>query len=206
MARLEVITGPMFSGKSEEVIRRLNRATYAEKNILVVKPKIDTRNEKKIASRKKKDKKRNFEESDSFPAHEISSAEEFISLVSSHKPDVLAIDEAQLFTPSIPTLPSLVNELLEKNENQDFTIIISGLDLDALRKPFGIMPDFIAMADPSCITKLSAICFQCKKRPANLTYLKTESNGSKNQVMDSQILVGNFETYEARCWQCWPLA
>lgn len=193
MARLEVITGPMFSGKSEELIRRLKRATYAEQNVLVIKPKIDTRVDKKIASRRKKDKKdTKFEESESFPAHEVSSAHEFIELVSKHNPDVLAVDEVQFFP---EWLLHIINELLDKYENSNFSIIVSGLDLDAWKKPFGIMPDIIAMADPSCVLRLAAICFKCKKRPANLTY---KHGGSSER----QIEVGDSEKYEARCWRC----
>ena len=79
---IEVIAGCMFSGKTEELIRRLKRATYAEQNVLVVKPIIDTRSDKKILARRKKDKReQKFEEFDSFPAHEVNSAEEFIKLV-----------------------------------------------------------------------------------------------------------------------------
>lgn len=195
MARLEVITGPMFSGKSEELIRRLKRATYAEQDVLVVKPKIDTRTSKKISSRRKKDKKdAAFEESDSFPAHELSSAEEFVELVSQHKPDVLAIDEAQFFP---KWLLELINELLDKNESSNFTIIVSGLDMDAWKKPFGIMPQLMAMADE--VQKLTAICFKCKKRVANLTY---KHGGSSNQ----QIEVGDAEKYEARDRACHKLS
>lgn len=193
MARLEVITGPMFSGKSEELIRRLNRAIYAEQNVLVVKPKIDTRNEGKIASRKKKDKKDvKFEEFDSFPAHEISTSKEFVELVSQHKPDVLAIDEAQFFQ---EWLLELIDELLDKEEHTNFKIIVSGLDMDAWRKPFGIMPQLMASANE--VIKFSAVCFHCKKNDANLTYKKS---GSREQVE-----VGNFEKYEARCRACHEL-
>ena len=199
MAKLEVITGPMFSGKSEELIRRLKRATYAEQNVLVVKPKIDTRTAKKIAARRKKDKKENeFEEFESFPAHEVSSEKEFIDLVSSHGPDVLAIDEAQFFTKTMPTLPELIGELLDKYENSNMTILVSGLDLDAWKRPFGIMPEIITMADPNCVLRLSAICFRCKKRPANLTYKR----GGSSQ---KQIEIGDSEMYEARCWFCHKL-
>lgn len=190
MARLEVITGPMFSGKSEELIRRLNRATYAEQNVLVIKPKIDTRNEKKIASRKKRDKKdTEFQESHSFPAQEVSTSKEFVELVSQHKPDVLAIDEAQFFQ---EWLLELIDEILDKETDTNFKIIVSGLDMDAWKKPFGIMPQLMAKANE--VTKFTAVCFHCKKNDANLTYKKS---GSKEQIE-----VGNFQTYEARCRTC----
>lgn len=190
MARLEVITGPMFSGKSEELIRRLNRATYAEQNVLVIKPKIDTRNEKKIASRKKRDKKdTEFQESHSFPAQEVSTSKEFVELVSQHKPDVLAIDEAQFFQ---EWLLELIDEILDKETDTNFKIIVSGLDMDAWKKPFGIMPRLMAMADE--VVKLTAVCFKCKKRPANLTH---KGGGSSNK----QIEVGS-KIYSARCRVC----
>jgi len=193
MAKLEIITGPMFSGKSEELIRRLKRATYAEQNVLVVKPTIDTRSDKKVLARRKKDKREHkFEEFDSFPAHEVNSAEEFIKLVSTHNPNILAIDEAQFFS---EWLLDLINELLDKNEDTDFTIIVSGLDMDAWKKPFGIMPQLMAIADE--VAKLTAICFNCKK-PANLTYKKSGSNSQK-------IDVGDSEKYGARCRTCHKL-
>ncbi|OGN08684.1 MAG: hypothetical protein A3C61_01380 [Candidatus Yanofskybacteria bacterium RIFCSPHIGHO2_02_FULL_39_10] len=193
MARLEVITGPMFSGKSEELIRRLNRATYADQNVLVIKPRIDTRNESKIASRKKKDKKdTKFEEYSSFPAHEINTSKEFIELVSQHRPDVLAIDEAQFFQ---EWLLELIDNLLDEKENTGFKIIVSGLDMDAWKKPFGIMPQLMAKANE--VTKFTAVCFHCKKSDANLTYKKS---GSKEQIE-----VGNFQKYEARCRKCHEL-
>ena len=183
----------MFSGKSEELIRRLNRATYAEQNVLVVKPRIDTRNESKIASRKKKDKKdTKFEENSSFPAHEISTAKEFVDLVSQHKPDVLAIDEAQFFQ---EWLLELIDEFLDKWGATNFKIIVSGLDMDAWKNPFGIMPQLMAKANE--VTKFTAVCFRCKKNDANLTYKKS---GSKEQIE-----VGNFQTYEARCRTCHKL-
>lgn len=190
MARLEVITGPMFSGKSEELIRRLNRATYADQNVLVVKPKIDTRNESRIASRKKKNKKDvKFEECNSFPAHEINTSTELIELVNQNKPDVLAVDEAQFFQ---EWLLELIDELLDKEEGTNFKIIVSGLDMDAWKKPFGIMPQLMAKANE--VTKFTAVCFRCKKNDANLTYKKSGSM--------EQIEVGNFQTYEARCRVC----
>ena len=193
MARIEVITGPMFSGKSEELIRRLRRATHAEQNVLVVKPKIDTRTERKIASRRKKDNsEKGFEESDSFPAHEVGSAKELIDLVTEHEPDILAIDEAQFFQ---EWLLELITELLDRHESSNLTMIISGLDMDAWKKPFGIMPKLMAIADE--VIKLTAVCFKCKKRPANLTY---KGGGSS----DKQIEVGS-KIYSARCRTCHKL-
>jgi thymidine kinase len=193
MARLEVITGPMFSGKTGILINKLERATHADQNVLVIKPQIDTRSVKKIASRKKRDRKDDkFEEFSSFPAHEVSSAKELIDLVSQHQPNVLAVDEAQFFP---EWFLELVNELLDKFENSDFTIIASGLDMDAWKKPFGIMPQLMAIADE--VIKLTAICFNCKK-PANLTYKKAGNS-------DKLIEVGDSEKYGARCRICHKL-
>jgi len=194
MARLEVITGPMFSGKTGILINKLERATHADRNILVIKPKIDTRSEKKIASRKKKcikDKK--FEEFSSFPAHEVSTAKELVDLVSQHQPNVLAIDEAQFFP---EWFLELINELLDKHDDSDLTIIASGLDMDAWKKPFGIMPQLMAIADE--VIKLTAICFECKKT-ANLTHKKA---GTSKEQVD----VGDAEKYSARCRACHRLS
>lgn len=194
MARLEVIAGPMFARKSKLLIWRLEQESYIDKKILVVKPRIDTRTEREIASRKKINKESaEFEKGDSFPAHPISSAEEFIALVKEHEPNVIGIDEAQFFDEK---LLEAIDELLDKYEREDnFLIIATGLDMDAWRKPFGIMPDLMAKANQ--ITKLTTGCFKCRKRPATLTYKKSGSS-------DKQIEVGS-KIYEARCRVCHKL-
>ena len=192
MARLDVITGPMFSEKSTELIRRVKRALYGKKEVLVVKPEIDTRTEKEIASRRKKNKDdAHFEKSESIPAHPVKSFSDIKKLMENQKINVLAIDEAQFFE---PWLVDAIKELLEIHEGDDFVIIVAGLDMDYEQKPFGSMPTLMTMANS--VVKLAAVCFKCGQ-DANLTYLK---KGLKKP--EGQILVGNFETYEARCRAC----
>ena len=152
MARLEVITGPMFARKSKLLIWRLESESYIDKKILVVKPRIDTRTKGEIASRKKLDlEDPEFEKGDSFPAHPINSAEEFIALVKEYQPNVIGIDEAQFFDNK---LLEAIDELLDKFErDENYLIVVAGLDMDAWRKPFGIMPELMAKANQ--ITKLT---------------------------------------------------
>ena len=195
MARFDVITGSMFCGKTEELIRRLNRAIHADKKVLVIKPQIDTRTKKEIAARRKKRKEDiSFETCEKFEAHPVSSFADIRDLVNTLNPDVLAIDEAQFFLET--WIVDCIRELLDIKEGTDFSIIVSGLDMDYLQKPFGQMPNLMAIADT--VTKLSAICFKCK-REAVLTYRRP---GSPTE----QVVVGDFEMYEARCRSCHKLS
>ncbi|MDP3792348.1 MAG: thymidine kinase [bacterium] len=194
MARLDVITGSMFCGKTEELIRRLNRAIHANKKVLVIKPQVDTRAKREIAARRKKRKEdTSFEACEKFEAHPVNSFADIRDLVHKFNPDILAIDETQFFLES--WIVDCIKELLDMKEGSDFSIIVSGLDTDYLQKPFGQMPNLMAIADT--VTKLSAICFKCKKE-AVLTYRKP---GSPTE----QVVVGDFEMYEARCRSCHKL-
>ena len=196
MARLEVITGPMFSEKSTELIRRVRRAMYGKKEVLVIKPEIDKRTGKEIASRKKKDKSCDkFEQSESIPAHSVKSFNDIKKLVDGNTINLLAIDEAQFFE---PWLVDAIRELLEIHESDDFVIAVAGLDMDYEQKPFGSMPLLMTLAD--IVLKLTAVCFKCGQ-DANLTYLKRNVGRP-----EGQILIGNFETYEARCRPCHKLS
>lgn len=193
MVTVEVIIGPMFSGKTEELIKRLRKVTYAKKKVIAVKPKIDTRAEN-IVTRFKRAAHHPFEPKEEFPARKISSKEELLAIVYNERPDVLAIDEAQFLG------EWFFNEFLvplKKKEDElgfDMRLIISGLDTDAWRNPFGIMPLLIAAADNG-LTKEMAVCFRCGKS-ATLTQKKSKGSGQ-------QIEVGDSELYEARCLACW---
>ena len=192
-AKLEVITGPMFSGKSAELIRLLNRATYARKKILVIKPSIDHRSgENRIAERAIKNGKSAVVED--FPAFSIGTLEEFWNVVNKNDFDVLAIDEAQFFTQpwfvSVDFIAA-VQELLDKHSQEDFRIIIAGLDMTAQMEPFGPMPQLLAMADE--VTKLTAVCFNC-----GATARYTQILGGTGE----EIQVGDLDLYEARCRKC----
>lgn len=192
MAYLKVIAGPMFSGKTEELIRILHRSDLAGKKISVVKPRLDVRSADEIASRRTADaKSKDFTKSGSFPAIPIESAQELGDIVKREQPTILGIDEAQFFE---PWLYDFLVDLLRRTSNTDLTILVAGLDMDAWGRPFGIMPQIMAMADE--VQKETAICFQCKQ-PAMFTQKLVSS--------DQQVEVGDFEIYEARCRVCHTL-
>ena len=173
---LEVICGSMFSGKTEELIRRLKRAKIAQQNVLIIKPEIDNRyNKQKIVSHDA-----NF--IDSIP---IKNGTEILSLVKNM--DVIGMDEAQFFDDDIVSI-------CENLMKQGIRIIVAGLDMDFTGKPFGAMPQLLAIAD--YITKLHAICVCCGGL-ANISYRKNIS-----QNTHQQIVLGEKDIYEARCRTC----
>ena len=189
MAYMKVITGPMFSGKTEELIRILHRGEIAGKKILVIKPKIDIRTANEIASRRKVDSTSGeFKKYSSFSAHPVGSAAEALSLINIHQPSILGIDEAQFFD---EWMIEFLSEFLKNNADNDLMVVVAGLDMDAWARPFGIMPKLMTIAD--IVQKETAICFVCKK-PAMLTQKLSESA--------SQVEVGDAEIYEARCRTC----
>ncbi|MBI2063981.1 MAG: hypothetical protein HYT65_03260 [Candidatus Yanofskybacteria bacterium] len=193
MARLEVITGPMFSGKSEELARRLRRAAFAEKTILLVRPGTDNRKTRNIFDLIKKDQKlKNY---DKLIMALVNSSQELQDPQTNYTPNILAIDEAQFL---LFEFLDLILNLLEENKNNDFTIIVSGLNMDADARPFGIMPDLMARADE--ILLLTAICTSCQgnKQPA----IFTQKIGGSGR----QIEVGDENIYCARCRVCFVRA
>lgn len=195
MAKLEVITGPMFSGKSDELIRLLKLAGHAEMKVLVVKPKSDSRRKMEIASRKKNGDGNDFQKDSSFPAFEVESPEEVLSLLNTHSSNILGVDEAQFLDLSFV---DFFQELLHSKEWHHLKIIIAGLDMTSEGDPIGPMPAFMSIADE--VIKMRAVCFRCKAWPptATMSYFK----GGKK---DSPILVGDAQEYEARCRPCWTI-
>ena len=179
----------MFSGKTEELIRILHRSDLAGKKIVVVKPKIDSRSEGEIASRRSTDNTgKEFTKFGSFPAIPVDSAGELEAIIHSEKPAVLGIDEAQFFQ---EWLFDYLAELLRRYNHSDLQVLVAGLDMDAWGRPFGMMPHIMALADE--VQKETAICFRCKS-PAMYTQ-KLAGSGE-------QVEVGDFEIYEARCRVC----
>ena len=170
---VEVICGSMFSGKTQELIRRLKRLKVAKKNFIVFKPAIDIRYKKnKIVSHNQ----------DSINATVVNNIAEIQNLISDE--EVIAIDEAQFFD---ETLISLCNDLANKGKR----IIICGLDMDYLGVPFGIMPSLMAISDS--ITKLHAICSDCGDT-ANYSYRKS--------IDQDRIVIGEKDEYKALCRVC----
>ncbi len=170
---IEVICGSMFSGKTEELIRRLKRVKIANLKAEIFKPAIDVRyDEVKIVSH----------DTNSIHSTPVQNANSI--LLMTQDVDVVGIDEAQFFDEEI----AIVCEQLAL---KGIRVIVAGLDMDYLGKPFGQMPNLLAVAD--YITKLHAICVRCGNI-ANISYRKTADAG--------QVLLGEKDIYEPRCRQC----
>ena len=172
--RLEVITGPMFSGKSEELIRRLKRARIGRQRVVCYKPDIDLRYHPTAIT------------SHGAQKHEARTVATVARLREDLLPqldqvDVVGVDEAQFFD---PTLQQLAVELIHQGKR----LLIAGLDTTYTAEPFGPIPNLMAIADE--ITKLSAICMVCGA-PA----IHTQRLGSNQQL----VVVGAAGLYEARC-------
>ncbi len=171
---IEVICGSMFSGKTEELIRRIHRAEYAKQKIMVFKPIIDDRyHEKNIVSH-------SLMQAPSIPINNASEIYEHLS----DGVQVVAIDEAQFFDDS---LIGICNDLADRG----IRVIVAGLDQDYKGNPFGCIPQLLSIAE--YVTKNLAICLKCGN-PANRTQRTVHSG--------EQILVGSTESYEARCRNC----
>ncbi len=171
---IEVITGSMFSGKSEELIRRLRRAQIARQKVQIFKPQFDTRDsENHIVSHSEM----------RIPSEQVSSSKDLLDRV---RPDteIVGIDEGQFFDQE---LPAVCNQLA----NMGKRVIVAGLDQDYLGKPFEPMPQLLAIAE--YITKTLAICVVCGG-PANHTQRLVASK--------DRVLLGAQGTYEARCRHC----
>ena len=167
---IEVVAGCMFSGKTEELIRRLKRAQIAKLKVKVFKPRIDKRYaDKEIVSHNEQ----------SLPSIVIDDAEEILEL--SNDAQVIGIDEAQFFKNNVV-------EVCEKLANNGKRVIIAGLDQDYKGIPFEPMPQLLAIAE--YITKTLAICVVCGN-PANRTQRKIKSS--------ERVVVGASDSYEARC-------
>jgi thymidine kinase len=171
---IEVVCGSMFSGKTEELIRRLRRAKIANLRVEIFKPQIDTRydatdvvshNETRITSTP------------------VANSQNILLLA--QNVDVVGIDEAQFFDDEMPNVA-------EQLALRGIRVIVAGLDMDFSCKPFGPMPAILAKAD--YITKLHAICVQCGDI-ANYSYRKTSS--------EAQVLLGELDVYEPRCRMCY---
>ena len=187
-ARLEVICGGMFSGKSEELIRRIRRQEYAGRRMLVVKPYEDDRTDAFIASRTKQPDGSSCIV-DRWDAHVIRTGEELSQLLAQHACDALIIDEAQFFETSFA---DTIRQILYQYRFKDFLIIIAGLDQDFAQMPFGPMGALLCLADD--IQKLAAVCMRCKAPVAR--HSQRLKGGS------AQKQTGDAESYEARCREC----
>ena len=175
---IEVVCGSMFSGKSEELIRRLRRAQIARQKVQIFKPQFDTRHgQDEIVSHSEM----------RIPSLNVSSSAELLDVVDDDT-EVVGIDEGQFFDAD---LPAVCNTLANRGKR----VIVAGLDQDYLGKPFEPMPQLLAIAE--YITKTLAICMVCGE-PANHT--------QRLVVSSDRLLLGAQGTYEARCRRCFDPA
>jgi thymidine kinase len=171
---IEVVCGSMFSGKTEELIRRLNRARIAKLKVEIFSPKADVRfTENALVSHN----------ANSIPCTPVESASAILLLGSDV--DVIGIDEAQFFDGELPAVCSAL-------ANKGTRVIVAGLDMDFKGEPFGPMPVIMAIAES--VTKLHAVCVKCGN-PALYSFRLVPD--------DSKILLGEKESYEPRCRVCY---
>jgi len=174
---IEVITGSMFSGKTEELIRRLKRARIAMQRVEIFKPQIDTRyDEEQVVSH----------DENAIVSTPVETAANILLMTS--EVDVIGIDEAQFFDQG---LIEVCNQLA----NSGIRVIVAGLDMDYRGVPFGPIPGLLAIAE--YVTKVHAICIRCGSL-AQYTYRKSE--------VDKLVLLGEKDEYEPLCRMCYQKA
>lgn len=179
--RIEVICGSMFSGKTEELIRRMKRATFARQRVVIFKPQLDKRySEANVVSHDRNE----------IPSTPIAKASDIITSLARTKDgefdiDVVGIDEAQFFD---MRLVDVCNELAGSNVR----VIIAGLDMDFKGIPFGPIPSLCAVADD--VTKVHAICVKC----GSLAYVS-----HRLVPDDNRVLIGEQTEYEPLCRECY---
>ncbi len=170
---VEVICGSMFSGKTEELLRRLNRVIIARQNVEIFKPAVDTRyHEQNVVSHN----------ANSIRSTPVQFSEDILLL--SGNCDVVGIDEAQFFDEDLV-------EVCTKLANSGKRVIVAGLDMDFSGKPFGPMPQLLAIAE--YVTKVHAICIKC----GDIAHYSYRLIANQKTVM-----LGEKDTYEARCRRC----
>lgn len=171
---IEVVCGSMFSGKTEELIRRLNRARIAKLKVEIFKPGIDTRySEEDVVSH-------NSNTINSIP---VENAQQI--LFYANDVDVVGIDEAQFFG-------SELVDVCQQLANQGIRVIVAGLDMDYLGKPFGPMPNLMAIAED--VTKVHAICMRCGS---------LAQYSHRTIAGDKLVVLGETESYEPLCRSCY---
>jgi thymidine kinase len=170
---IEVICGSMFSGKTEELIRRLRRAQFANQKTEIFKPLLDTRyDETSIVSHN----------ANSIPSTPVDHASNILLFAT--EVDVVGIDEAQFFDME---LVSVVQQLAHRGSR----VIVAGLDMDYLGKPFGPMPQLLSVAE--YVTKVHAICMVCGD---------LASHSYRTSASENKVLLGEKDSYEPRCRNC----
>ena len=173
---IEVICGSMFSGKTEELIRRIKRAQFAKQKVEIFKPSIDRRyHEESVVSHNQ----------NSIMSTPVDSASQILFLATNV--DVVGIDEAQFFDPDIV---NVCNQLADNGVR----VIIAGLDMDYKGNPFGPMPSLMAIAEQ--VTKVNAICLSCGD---------LARNSFRKNYSEDIVLLGEIETYTPLCRKCFNI-
>ena len=177
---IEVISGCMFAGKTEELIRRINVLSYAKKNIIVFKPKIDNRySDSEIVSHS----------GAKVPCLVVEKAQDILKKIEADT-EVVAIDEVQFFDKDIV-------EVCEYLADKGIRVMVAGLDKDFRGESFGVMPELLTRAE--FVTKLTAVCAKCG---APATRTQRLVNGKPAGFEDPIEMVGADESYEPRCRHC----
>ena len=177
---IEVISGCMFAGKTEELIRRINVLSYAKKNIIVFKPKIDNRySDSEIVSHS----------GAKVPCLVVEKAQDILKKIEADT-EVVAIDEVQFFDKDIV-------EVCEYLADKGIRVMVAGLDKDFRGESFGVMPELLTRAE--FVTKLTAVCAKCG---APATRTQRLVNGKPAGFEDPIVMVGADDSYEPRCRHC----
>ena len=177
---IEVISGCMFAGKTEELIRRINVLSYAKKNIIVFKPKIDNRySDSEIVSHS----------GAKVPCLVVEKAQDILKKIEADT-EVVAIEEVQFFDKDIV-------EVCEYLADKGIRVMVAGLDKDFRGESFGVMPELLTRAE--FVTKLTAVCAKCG---APATRTQRLVNGKPAGFEDPIVMVGADESYEPRCRHC----
>ena len=178
---IECICGSMFSGKSEELLRRIKRGVIAKQKVLLFKPSIDNRYEENMVS---------THNGNSYESVNIDKAEQIYEYINDEKYDIIGIDEVQFFDDKIV-------EVINKLADNGVRVIVAGLDMDFKAEPFHPMPEIMAISE--MVTKLHAVCNKCGKEASRSQRL---INGEPAKYDDPIVVIGASESYEARCRHC----
>lgn len=178
---IECICGSMFSGKSEELLRRIKRGVIAKQKVLLFKPSIDNRYDENRVS---------THNGNSYDSISIEKSSDILNFVKDTKYDIIGIDEIQFFDNDIV-------KIINKLADDGIRVMVAGLDMDFKAEPFHPMPEIMAISE--MVTKLHAVCNKCGKEASRSQRL---INGKPAKYDDPVVVIGASESYEARCRHC----
>lgn len=178
---IECICGSMFSGKSEELLRRIKRGVIAKQKVLLFKPSIDNRYDENRVS---------THNGNSYDSISIEKSSDILNFVKDTKYDIIGIDEIQFFDNDIV-------KIINKLADDGIRVIVAGLDMDFKAEPFHPMPEIMAISE--MVTKLHAVCNKCGKEASRSQRL---INGKPAKYDAPIVVIGASESYEARCRHC----